>query len=144
MELAVMTLENTLANQQISRSIRDFHKKRGQPLAIRFSEEMTRIILEAPCLCLPGPHPPDAKAVIDGQLRKCAGHVEIHPRSKGKTINLHLDSELVAELELIRSRVSSKPQSEVIRELFIRGMRSYLAEEEEAHANQPEAKPENR
>ncbi|MFD2371468.1 hypothetical protein ACFSO0_16195 [Brevibacillus sp. GCM10020057] len=142
MEQATITLENTPANQQISRTIRDFHKKKGHPLTIRFSEEMTHIILEAPCIYLPGPHPPDETAVIDGQLRKCAGHFEVHPKNKGKTINLHLDSELAAELEQIRSRVSSKTQSEVIRELFIRGMRSYLAEEEEALASDPNAQPE--
>ncbi|MGG1661220.1 hypothetical protein [Brevibacillus sp. NRS-1366] len=131
MELAVITLKNTPANQEISRQIRDFHKKKGQPLAIRFSEELTHIILEASCLYLHDPKLLDSTTVIDGHLRKSAGHYEIHPRSKGKTINLHLDSELVAELAQIRSLVSSKTQQEVIRELFIRGMRSYLAEKEE-------------
>ncbi|GED29214.1 hypothetical protein [Brevibacillus centrosporus] len=131
MELAAITLENTVPNQELSRRIRDFHKKKGQPLAIRFSEELTHIILEAPCLYVPAPQQLDDKAIVDGQVRKSADYFEIHPKSKGKTINLHLDSELVAELEMIRSRVSSKTQSEVIRELFIRGMRSYLREEEE-------------
>ncbi|MED4780901.1 hypothetical protein [Brevibacillus choshinensis] len=142
MELAVITLENTITNQEISRSIRDLHKKKGQPLAIRFSEELTHIILEAPCLYVIDPNQFDDKTVIDGQLRHSSGCYELHPRSKGKTINLHLDSELVAELELIRSRVNSKTQSEVIRELFIRGMRSYLAEEEEGQTEQSEAKSE--
>lgn len=137
MELAVITLENTVTNQEISRSIRDLHKKKGQPLAIRFSEELTHIILEAPCLYIPDPNQLDDATVIEGQLRQSNGHYEIHPKSKGKTINLHLDSELVAELELIRSRVNSKTQSEVIRELFIRGMRAYL-EEEEAVQTEPE------
>lgn len=131
MELAVITLENTVSNQEISRQIRDFHKKKGQPLAIRFSEELTHIILEAPCLYLHDPELLGSDTVIDGHLRKCPGHYEIHPRSKGKTINLHLDSELAAELAHIRALVSSKTQQEVIREMFIRGMRSYLAEQEE-------------
>lgn len=139
MELAVITLENTLANQERSRSIRDLHKKRGQPLAIRFSEELTHIILEAPCLYLPGPDLLDGQTVIDGQLRRGTSCYELHPKSKGKTVNLHLDSELVAELEQIRTRVNSKTQSEVIRELLIRGMRSYLAEEEDALANQSDS-----
>lgn len=129
MELAVITLENTAVNQEISRTIRDFHKKKGQPLAIRFSEELTHIVLEAPCLLIPDPDCLGTHPVIDGHWRKCAGYYEIHPRNKGKIVNLHLDSELVAELEQIRARVSSKTQHEVILEMFVRGMRSYLAEE---------------
>ncbi len=31
MELAVIMLENTADNQELSRQIRDFHKKRGSP-----------------------------------------------------------------------------------------------------------------
>ncbi|HBZ79920.1 MULTISPECIES: hypothetical protein [Brevibacillus] len=131
MELAVIMLENTVDNQAFSRQIRDFHKKKGQPLAIRFSEELTHIILEAPCLYIPDPMQLDPRTILDGTIRQVASHGEIHPRHKGKTVNLHLDSELVAELEQIRALVSSKTQQEVIRELFVRGMRSYLAEQEE-------------
>ncbi|MGN7470412.1 hypothetical protein [Brevibacillus sp. SAFN-007a] len=130
MELAVIMLENTVDNQELSRQIRDFHKKKGQPLAIRFSEALTHIILEAPCLYLPDPTQLDPRAILDGHIRQTAGHGEVHPRSKGKTVNLHLDSELVAELEQIRALVSSKTQQEVVRELFVRGMRAYLAEKE--------------
>ncbi|GEC88448.1 hypothetical protein [Brevibacillus brevis] len=130
MELAVITLENTVANQERSRQIRDLHKKKGQTLAIRFSEELTHIILEAPCLYIPNQEWLDEAIVIEGIVKKSAEYYELHPRTKGKTVNLHLDSELVAELELIRSLVSSKTQQEVLRELFVRGMRSYLAEKE--------------
>ncbi|TQK75261.1 hypothetical protein FB479_101873 [Brevibacillus sp. AG162] len=130
MELAVITLENTVANQERSRQIRDLHKKKGQTLAIRFSEELTHIILEAPCLYIPDQEWLDEAIVIEGIVKKSAEYYELHPRTKGKTVNLHLDSELVAELELIRSLVSSKTQQEVLRELFVRGMRSYLAEKE--------------
>ncbi|MFF0826106.1 hypothetical protein ACFYU8_05180 [Brevibacillus sp. NPDC003359] len=132
MELAVIKLENTVANQERSRQIRDLHKKKGQPLAIRFSEELTHIILEAPCLYIPDQEWLDEAVVIEGSLKKSTEYHELHPRTKGKTVNLHLDSELVAELELIRSLVSSKTQQEVLRELFVRGMRSYLAEKETA------------
>ncbi|MED1918997.1 hypothetical protein ACFVS2_05975 [Brevibacillus sp. NPDC058079] len=132
MELAVITLENTVANQERSRQIRDLHKKRGQTLAIRFSEELTHIILEAPCLYIPDQEWLGEAVVIEGIVKKSAEYYELHPRTKGKTVNLHLDSELVAELELIRSLVSSKTQQEVLRELFVRGMRSYLAEKEAA------------
>ncbi|ASJ54082.1 hypothetical protein BP422_11330 [Brevibacillus formosus] len=132
MELAVITLENTVANQERSRQIRDLHKKKGQTLAIRFSEELTHIILEAPCLYIPDQEWLDEAVVFEGIVKKSTEYYELHPRTKGKTVNLHLDSELVAELELIRSLVSSKTQQEVLRELFVRGMRSYLAETEAA------------
>ncbi|MGG4442226.1 hypothetical protein [Brevibacillus fortis] len=134
MELAVITLENTVTNQERSRQIRDLHKKKGQPLAIRFSEELTHIILEAPCLYIRHHEWLDEAVVIEGTIKKSAEYYELHPRTKGKTVNLHLDSELVAELELIRSLVSSKTQQEVLRELFVRGMRSYLAEKEAANS----------
>ncbi|GED57963.1 hypothetical protein ABER61_19435 [Brevibacillus formosus] len=130
MELAVITLENTVANQERSRQIRDLHKKKGQTLAIRFSEELTHIILEAPCLYIPDQEWLDEAVGFEGIVKKSTEYYELHPRTKGKTVNLHLDSELAAELELIRSLVSSKTQQEVLRELFVRGMRSYLAEKE--------------
>lgn len=131
METVSIRLPNTIENQDYSRQIRDFHKKRGQPLSIRFSEELTHIVLEAPCLYLPQRKALGKGAIVDGVLKKNGSHYEIHPRSKGKTINLHLDSELVAELEQIRMKVSSKTQHEVILEMFIRGLRAYQAERDE-------------
>ncbi|REK65856.1 MAG: hypothetical protein DF221_04215 [Brevibacillus sp.] len=136
MELAVVTLANTPENQERSRQIRDFHKKKGQPLAIRFSEELTHIVLEAPCLYLPDRKLLGTDAVVDGSGRQCSGHYEIHPRSKGKTINLHLDSELAAELEQIRARVGSKTQHDVILDMVIRGMKAYLAEQDKGRDEQ--------
>ncbi|USG68110.1 hypothetical protein NDK47_12845 [Brevibacillus ruminantium] len=128
METASLMLTNTFENQEVSRQIRDFHKKKGQPLTVRFSEELTHIVLEAACLYLPSRKALGKEAQIEGVLKKNGTHYEIHPRSKGKTINLHLDSELVAELEQIRTKVSSKTQHEVILEMFIRGLRAYQQE----------------
>lgn len=128
MELAVITMKNDLANQEISRQIRDFHKKKGQPLAIRFSEELTHIILEAPCLFVPSPSLLDEETMITGTLRTFSDHVEIVPAKSGATIHLYLNSELIAELEHIRSLVNHKTQDEVIQEMLLRGLRSYLSE----------------
>jgi hypothetical protein len=130
MQPASITLVNTRENQELCRHIRDLHKKKKQPLTIRFSEGLTHIVLEADCLYLPDQHQLGRDTVIDGYVKKCSRHYEIHPRGKGKTINLHLDSELVAELEQIRTRVTSKTQHEVILELFIRGIRAFQAEQE--------------
>jgi hypothetical protein len=131
MELAAITMKNHLENQEISRQIRDFHKKKGQPLAIRFSEELTHIILEAPCLFIPSPSFLCTDAMITGTVRTFPNHTEIVPAKSGETINLYLNSELIAELEQIRSLVSHKTQDEVIQEMLMRGLRSYLSEREE-------------
>lgn len=132
MELAVITMKNHRTNQEISRQIRDYHKKKGQPLAIRFSEELTHIILEAPCLFIPSPDLLDKEAVITGTLRSTHDHVEIVPVKSGETIHLYLDSELIAELEQIRSLVNDKTQDEVIQEMLMRGLRSYLSEQKDS------------
>lgn len=128
MELAEITMKNDLANQEISRQIRDFHKKKGQPLAIRFSEELTHIILEAPCLFIPSPTLLGEEMMITGIVRTYSDHVEIVAPKSGETIHLYLNSELIAELELIRSLVNHKTQDEVIQEMLMRGLRSYLSE----------------
>jgi hypothetical protein len=138
MELASITLVNTVENQEYCRQIRDLHKKKKQPLTIRFSEGLTHIVLEAACLYLPDKRLLGRDTVINGYVKKCARHYEIHPRGKGKTINLHLDSELVAELEQIRACVTSKTQHEVIRELFIRGIRSFQSEQQAERVREDE------
>ncbi|MEJ8546101.1 hypothetical protein [Brevibacillus borstelensis] len=138
METAVITLNNTVENQEYSRQIRDFHKRKGQPLTIRFSEELTHIVLEAPCLYVPDRRILGKEAIVEGVVKKNSSHYEIHPRSRGKTVNLHLDSELVAELEQIRLKVASKTQHDVILDMFIRGLRAYQAEQD----NQPPDNPE--
>jgi hypothetical protein len=138
MEHVSLMLPNTPENQALCRQIRDAHKKRSQPLTIRFDEGLTHIILEAPWLYVPDQRALGKDVQIRGQVRKMGAHYEIHPRVKGKTINLHLDSELVAELEQIRAHVASRTQHEVILEMFIRGMRAYQAEQEEQDGKKSE------
>lgn len=123
---------NTPDNQKIARQIRKFHKEREQPLTVFFSDDTSQLVLEAPCIYISDKKllPPDA--VINGLVNKTESHYEVHPRTKGKTINLHLDSELVAELEQIRKHVQSKTQHDVILEMFIRGIRAYREEQEES------------
>ncbi|HZG15216.1 MAG TPA: hypothetical protein VE710_09370 [Candidatus Bathyarchaeia archaeon] len=134
MSKVVLTLPNTAEYQMICRDIRDLHKKRNQPLTIRFSEGLTHIQLEAPLLYIPDKRALGREAKIEGTVKKMAGHYEIHPREKGKTIHLFLDSELVTELEQIRSHVKKKTQHDVILDMFIRGLRAYQAEQEEEEA----------
>ncbi|MGD8191220.1 hypothetical protein ACQCN2_14670 [Brevibacillus ginsengisoli] len=125
-----ITFENTVENQDICRQIRRYHKKLEQPLLITFRDEATEIVLEAAILYIPDKKLLPKDATINGLVKKTTTHYEIHPRSKSKTINLHLDSELVAELEQIRQHVQSKTQHDVILEMFIRGMRAYRREQE--------------
>jgi len=129
MERAVLTLQNTAVNQEKSRQIRDYHKKNGQPLTIRFSEELTHIILEAPCLFLPAATQLDETAVVDGWIKECSDHLEIYPLQEGTTIQLRLDSELIKELKQIRTLVNRKTQAEVIQEMLMRGLRAFQEEQ---------------
>ena len=123
---------NTSENQKIARQIRNFHKELQQPLKVFFSEDATQLVLEAACLFVPDKSLLPTDAIINGLVNKTASHYEIQPRTKGKTINLHLDSELVAELEQIRKYVQSKTQHDVILEMFIRGIRAYREEQDES------------
>lgn len=123
---------NTSDNQKIARQIRKFHKQRQQPLSVFFSEDATQLVLEAACLFIPDKSLLTTEAIINGLVNKTKSHYEIHPRTRGKTINLHLDSELVAELEEIRKHVQSKTQHDVILEMFIRGIRAYRDEQDES------------
>ncbi|WP_126426691.1 hypothetical protein [Brevibacillus marinus] len=127
--IVTLTLPNTPAHQQLCREIRDFHNRQKRPLTITFPEQMTRIRLEAACLYLPDQRALSAEAVIDGIVKKRGSHYEIHPRGRGKTVNLHLDPALLAELEQIRGHLSGKTQREAIRELLVRGLRSVQAEQ---------------
>ncbi|UFJ42300.1 hypothetical protein LOK74_07370 [Brevibacillus humidisoli] len=126
--IVTLTLPNTLEHQHLCREIRDYHKRHERPLSISFDEAMSQIRLQADCIYLPDKRVLKREAVIDGIVKKRTAHYEILPRSKGKTINLHLDSELAAELEQIRNHVSSKTQHEVILDLFVRGLRSFQEE----------------
>lgn len=125
-----ITMANTIETQAICRQIRSYHKKLEQPLHVAFNTDATEISLEAAILYIPDKKLLPNEAVIHGLVKKTAKHYEIHPRAKSKTINLHLDSELVAELEQIRQHVQSKTQHDVILEMFIRGMRAYREEQE--------------
>lgn len=141
----MLILPNTAENQAFCREIRDLHKKRNQPLTIHFSEGLTHIHLAAPCLYIQDKRILGKEAKIEGIVKKTTTHYEIHPHEKGKTINLYLDSELVAELEQIHAYVQKKTRQEVILDLFIRGMRAYQAEQQEKQdENQESAAKPNR
>ncbi|MGC5323842.1 hypothetical protein [Brevibacillus sp. SYSU BS000544] len=123
---------NTPDNQKIARQIRKYHKQQQQPLSVFFSEDASQLVLESACLFIPDKSLLPTEAIINGLVNKTESHYEIHPRTRGKTINLHLDSELVAELEEIRKHVQSKTQHDVILEMFIRGIRAYREEQDES------------
>lgn len=126
-----ITFANTVENQAICRQIRRFHKELNQPLTITVTDCATQIYLEAAILYIPDKKLLPRDAIITGLVKKTATQYEIHPRAKSKTINLHLDSELVAELEQIRQHVQSKTQHDVILEMFVRGLRAYKEDKEE-------------
>lgn len=65
---------------------------------------------------------------VEGQLKEKGKGYEIIPKDKGKTVNLHLDSELVAELEQIKLHFHHKTQHDVLLELFKKGIDQYKTE----------------
>lgn len=66
--------------------------------------------------------------VIEGQTKETEKGYEVRPKDKGKTINLHLDAELVAELNEIKNHVMSKTQHDIILDLFKKGLDQYNKE----------------
>lgn len=124
-----LTLENTLDNQQASRLIKDTNKEKNNNIEVSFSNDLKKIVLEGDTILVPDARVLNQKDVsFTGEVH-CQGEMcEITAKEKGKTVNLHLDSHLVQELEQIRQYVSSKTQHDVLLEIFKRGIKELKAE----------------
>ncbi|MGO0061227.1 hypothetical protein ACTID9_14600 [Brevibacillus fluminis] len=123
-----ITLENNACNQEKGRLIRDANRELGYPLHISFSEDLTRIVMEGEHIYLPDREMLSPDLSVEGQLKEKGKGYEIFPKDKGKTVNLHLDSELVAELEQIKQHFHHKTQHDVLLELFKKGIDQYKTE----------------
>jgi hypothetical protein len=124
-------IKNTNDNILIARKIRDQNKYQVDNFSLRFSEDNRMIIIEGSKLIVP-----DKKLLSDdiktyGILHPRGEGFELLEEEKGKTVNLHLDAELVKEINTIRSYVKSKTQHEVLLEVFKRGLEQYRKEQEE-------------
>ncbi|MCP3762907.1 hypothetical protein NLX67_10960 [Domibacillus sp. A3M-37] len=119
---AKINIQNTLDNQEKARLIRNENRSSGYPVTISFSEDAAEICFEGDLIRIPDSVPFDIIAVVDGQSKMRDGGYDIQPADKGKTVNLHLDAGLVAELNDIRQHVMSKTQHDIILEIFKKGL----------------------
>ncbi len=125
---AKLSLKNTLPNQEKGRQIRDANRNLEPALHISFSEDLAEIIIEGRQIVLPDKAMLTKDIVVEGQLKDKGKGYEILPKDRGKTVNLHLDSELVAELDQIRQHFHNKTQHDLLLELFKKGLDQYKVE----------------
>lgn len=122
---AKIKLKNTKENQEKARLIRNANRCNEQAVTISFSDDVTDIFFEGNVIRIPSQYLLEDITVIEGQVKKREDGYDIQPFDKGKTVNLHLDAGLVAELNEIRQHVMSKTQHDMILEIFKKGLAQY-------------------
>ncbi len=121
-------MKNTPENQAIARQIRDANRTIANPIDISFKQDLTEIFFEGELIWIPKKDWFKSDMLLEGQVKNKEKGLEITPKDKGKTINLHLDADLVAELNEIRNHVMSKTQHDIVLELFKKGLDQYNKE----------------
>jgi hypothetical protein len=119
---AKILIQNTLENQEKARLIRNENRGSDHPVTISFSEDAAEIFFEGDLIRIPDSVPFELLTIVEGQEKKRDDGYDIQPADKGKTVNLHLDAGLVAELNEIRQHVMSKTQHDIILEIFKKGL----------------------
>lgn len=125
---AKIKLENNVPNQENARKIREANRKANNMLDISFKEDLTEIYFEGERILIPEKSMFTEDMLVSGQIKEKDDEIEIFPKDKGKTVNLHLDADLVAELNEIKNHVASKTQHDIILELFKKGLDQYNKE----------------
>lgn len=121
-------LPNTVENQEIARKIKQANEKANNALDISFEKDLSKIFFEGDWILIPDKSYFSNDIIIEGYAKETENSYEIRPKDKGKTINLHLDAELVAELNEIKNHVMSKTQHDIILDLFKKGLDQYNKE----------------
>lgn len=124
-------LENTTGNQEIARQIRDANEREHNPVSISFNEALSEIYFEGEYITIPDEEWFTDEMLIEGQVKRNESGLEIQPKDKGKTVNIHFDADLVAELNEIKQHVRNKTQHEIVLELFRKGLDQYNKEKEQ-------------
>ncbi|MGM0903477.1 hypothetical protein [Mesobacillus maritimus] len=125
---AKIRLENNVPNQETARKIREANRDANNPIDISFKEDLTEIFFEGERIFIPEKAMFTEEMLVHGQVKEKAGALEISPKDKGKTVNLHLDADLVAELNEIKNHIVSKTQHDIILEIFKKGIDQYNKE----------------
>ncbi|NME97072.1 hypothetical protein [Aneurinibacillus aneurinilyticus] len=126
--MASIEIKNTNDNILIARKIRDANKDSSEGFTLKFTEDNSMIIMEGEKLTIPDKALLTSEMKVNGMIRPLPIGFEILDEEKGKTVNLHLDAELVKEINIIRSYVKSKTQHDVLLELFKKGLEQYKKE----------------
>ncbi|MFT9848012.1 hypothetical protein [Aneurinibacillus sp. REN35] len=121
-------IKNTNDNILIARKIRDANKGAIEGFTLKFTEDNSAIVIEGEKLFIPDKMLLTSDMKISGMIKPLPDGFEILDEEKGKTVNLHLDAELVKEINVIRSYVKSKTQHDVLLELFKKGLEQYKKE----------------
>ncbi|MED0735924.1 hypothetical protein [Aneurinibacillus thermoaerophilus] len=122
-------MKNTNENILVARKFRDKNKYNVENFNLYFSEDNSTIIIEGNKLLIPCKKFPLPNIKIKGLLHPRGEEFELVDGEKGKTVNLHLDAELVKEINAIRSYVKSKTQHEALLEVFKKGLEQYKKEQ---------------
>jgi hypothetical protein len=125
---AKIRLKNTIPNQEIARKMREANREANNLIDISFKEDLSEIFFEGERILIPEKSWFDEDMLVKGHAKEKDGVIEIFPQDKGKTINLHLDAELVAELNEIKNHIMSKTQHDIILDLFKKGLDLYNKE----------------
>ncbi|HZG72231.1 MAG TPA: hypothetical protein VEY51_11920 [Chondromyces sp.] len=125
---AKIRLKNTTMNQEIARKIKEANREAGNALDISFKKDLTEIFFEGEQIIIPEKSWFSDDMLVKGQAKERNNGIEIVPKDRGKTVNLHLDAELVSELNEIKNHVTSKTQHDIILELFKKGLDQYNKE----------------
>lgn len=125
---AKISLKNTIPNQEIARKMREANREANNPIDISFKEDLSEIFFEGERILIPEKSWFDEDMLVKGYAKEKDGAIEIFPQDKGKTINLHLDAELVAEINEIKNHIMSKTQHDIILDLFKKGLDLYNKE----------------
>ncbi|MMZ54317.1 hypothetical protein D1872_161360 [compost metagenome] len=130
MRSAMVSIEikNTNNNILIARKIRDANKDSADGFNLKFTEDNSMIVMEGEKLTIPDKALLTGEMKVNGMIKPLSDGFEILDEEKGKTVNLHLDAELVKEINVIRSYVKSKTQHDVLLELFKKGLEQYKKE----------------
>lgn len=125
---ANVRLKNNKENQAIARQIRDHNLHLENKVTISFEAGLSEILFSGEKILIPRAVWDKKLFIIDGEAREEKNNCVIEPSEKGKTVNLHLDAELVDELNKIKEHVLSKTQHEIVLDLFKKGLHQYKSE----------------
>lgn|GEM_PF-6350360 len=129
--MAEVILRNTPKNLKLSRQIRDLNQSEDASIDIHFSDDYQQVYFSGELIYLPHQVVSEGDfAVSNGELVTLRGKYCVLNRNRAKTVNVHLDSDLVAEINAIRDYISlhkslitpEGTQHEIILEMLRRGI----------------------